>query len=85
MYQENCLLDPLPKFPPKKGDSGYWVPELIPFASWDAYDLCIHAQREDVWEFCPNSGLRRRRKSIEAVLRGPRASDRMRAGRWPCG
>lgn len=69
MFAENCLLDPLPAFPPAPDDWGYWVPELIPFASWDAYDLCIHAATGEVWEFIPNTGLIRQRPSIAAVLR----------------
>jgi len=68
MFSENCILDNPPKFPPPDDEWGYWVPELIPFASWDAYDLCIHATREDVWEFIPNSGLIRHRPSIASVL-----------------
>ncbi len=69
MFAENCLLDPLPPFPPPDDEWGYWVPDLIPFASWDAYDLCIHARTEEVWEFIPNAGLIRHRPSIAAVLR----------------
>ena len=69
MFAENCLLDPRPAFPPAAGEWGYWVPELIPFASWDAYDLCIHAGTGKVWEFIPNTGLIRHRRSIAAVLR----------------
>jgi hypothetical protein len=44
------------------------VPQFVPFASWDAYDLCIHAQSGEVWEFIPNTGLIRHRPSIAAVL-----------------
>ncbi len=69
MFQENCLLDPLPAFPPAPGEWGYWVPQLIPFASWDAYDLCVHSTTGEVWEFIPNTGLIRHRPSIAAVLR----------------
>ena len=69
MFAENCLRDPLPEFPPAGDDWGYWVPELIPFASWDAYDLCVHAESGEVWEFSPNFGLIRHRPSIAAVLR----------------
>jgi hypothetical protein len=68
MYLDNCLLDPLPTFPPATDDWGYWVPHLIPFASWDAYDLCIHSESEEVWEFIPNIGLTRHRPNIAAVL-----------------
>jgi hypothetical protein len=69
MFAENCLLEPLPAFPPAPDEWGYWVPQLIPFASWDAYDLCIHAVTGEVWEFIPNCGLIRHRPSIAAVLR----------------
>jgi hypothetical protein len=69
MFSENCLLDPLPPFPPPPDEWGYWVPQLIPFASWDAYDLCVHSESGEVWEFIPNTGLIRHRPSIAAVLR----------------
>jgi hypothetical protein len=68
MYGDNCLLDPLPPFPSPTDDWGYWVPRLIPFASWDAYDLCIDSASGEVWEFIPNTGLIRHRPSIAAVL-----------------
>lgn len=68
MYQTHCLLDPLPEFPPKAGNWGYWVPSLIPFGSWDAYDLCIDSHRLDVWEFCPNIGLTMHLPSIASLL-----------------
>jgi hypothetical protein len=69
MFSDNCLLDPPPVFPPTADEWGYWVPQLIPFASWDAYDLCIYAESGEVWEFIPNCGLIRHRPSIAAVLR----------------
>lgn len=81
MYAENCLLDPMPSFPPPAEAWGYWVPQLLPFASWDAYDLCIHAESGEVWEFIPNCGLVRHRPSIAAVLREVIAA--VRAGREP--
>lgn len=68
MFNDNCLLDPLPPFPPPADEWGYWVPHLIPFASWDAYDLCLHAFTGDVWEFIPNTGLIRHRPTIAAVV-----------------
>ncbi len=67
MFQAHCLWDPPPKFPPDSDEDGYWVPSLIPFASWDAYDLCIDAQRHDIWEFCPNIGLIKVLPSIASV------------------
>jgi hypothetical protein len=81
MFAHNCLLDPLPVFPPSANAWGYWVPQLIPFASWDAYDLCIHASTGEVWEFIPNCGLIRHRPSIAAVLR--EVLEAVRAGRQP--
>jgi hypothetical protein len=62
------LLDPLPVFPPAPNEPGYWVPQLIPFASWDAYDLCIDSASGEVWEFIPNSGLIGHWPSIAVVL-----------------
>jgi SMI1 / KNR4 family (SUKH-1) len=81
MFCDNCLLDPLPAFPPPPYDWGYWVPQLIPFASWDAYDLCIDAESQQVWEFIPNMGLVRHRPNIAAVLRDVIAE--VLAGREP--
>ena len=69
MLAENCFFEPRPVFPPPDDEWGYWVPELIPFASWDAYDLCIHSATGEVWEFIPSTGLIRHRPSIVAVLR----------------
>lgn len=68
IYSENCLLDPRPAFPPEPNDWGYWVPQLIPFASWDAFDLCVHSESGEVWECIPDTGLIRHRPSIAAVL-----------------
>jgi hypothetical protein len=81
IFADNCLLDPLPAFPPPADEWGDWVPELIPFASWDAYDLCIHAVTHNVWEFIPNTGLIRYRPSITAVFREVIAA--VRAGGEP--
>ena len=61
MFSDCCLRDPLPTFPPPANEWGYWIPQLIPFASWDAYDLCVHAESGEVWEFIPNAGLLRHR------------------------
>ncbi len=79
MFTDNCLLDPSPVFPPPADEWGYWVPELIPFASWDAYDLCVHATSGEVWEFIPNTGLIRHRPNIAAVLR--EVIDAVKSGR----
>src|ERR1051325_3084381 len=68
IYCDHCLRDPLPEFPPRPNEWGYWVPQLIPFASWDAWDLCIDSESGGVWEFIPKSGLIRYRPSIAAVL-----------------
>ena len=79
MFMEYCLLDSIAAFPPQEDDWGYWVPELLPFASWDAYYLCIHAESGEVWEFIPNTGLIRQRPGIAAVLQEVIAE--VRAGR----
>lgn len=81
MFAENCLLDPLPAYPPVDEETGYWIPRLIPFASWDAYDLCMDAETGEVWEFIPNSGLIRHRPSLAAVLR--EVIEAVRAGGEP--
>jgi hypothetical protein len=81
MFLDNCLLDPLPEFPPESGGRGYWIPALIPFASWDAYDLCIHTDRGDIWEFEPYGGLIRHRPNIAAILR--ELIDAVKAGKEP--
>jgi hypothetical protein len=48
-----------------------WDPLLIPFAGWDAYDLCIHSRTGRVCEFTASSGciLSRHRPNIAGVLR----------------
>lgn len=71
MLLDCCLLDPLPQFPPARGECGYFHPRLLPFAGWDAYDLCIDAQSGRVWEFEPHTGLSHgvRFPSIAAVVR----------------
>jgi hypothetical protein len=81
MYAEHCLLDPLPEYPPPEGDSGYWVPQLLLFASWDAYDLCIDTVSGEVWDFIPNSGLLSHVPNIATVLREMIAA--VRAGQDP--
>jgi hypothetical protein len=60
-----------------------WDRLLIPFAGWDAYDLCIHSRSGEVCEFTANSGcsLSRHRPSIAAVLRELLAA--VRAGEEP--
>jgi hypothetical protein len=81
MFMDTCVLGPLAAFPPQQDDWGYWVPQLLPFASWDAYDLCIDAASGEVWEFIPNTGLIRHRASVSAVLR--EVIVEVRAGREP--
>lgn len=69
--RENYLaaFDEPPTFPPEDDeDPGDWVVELMPFAGWDAYELCIHAHTGEVWEFEPSTGLIRHRPSIASVL-----------------
>ena len=81
MFAKYSLLDPLPVFPPSANDWGHWIPDLIPFASWDANYLCVHATTGQVWEFGTNTGLIRHRPSIAAVLREVIAA--VRAGGEP--
>ena len=81
MFAEFSLLDPPPAFPPAPDEWGYWVPQLIPFASWDANDLCVHAVTGEVWEFSPNCGLFRHRPSIASVLR--EVTEAVRRGQEP--
>jgi len=57
------------------------VPELIPFATFNDYDLCAHAESGEVWEFRPGSGLLLHRPSVAAVLREVIAA--VQAGREP--
>jgi hypothetical protein len=64
-------------------EGAVWRPMLIPFASWDAYDLCVDSRSGEVWEFVvPGGGsLRCHRPSIAAVLR--ELLDAVRAGQEP--
>jgi hypothetical protein len=68
LYGETCLIDRT-TFPPASGAWGTWVPELIPFATFNDCDLCAHAETGQVWEFRPGGGLLLSRPSIEAVMR----------------
>ena len=68
IYCETCVCDPT-TFPPAPGAWGSWVPELIPFATFNDCDLCVHAASGEVWEFQPGGGLLLHRPSIAAVLR----------------
>ena len=81
MYSDVCLRDPLPQFPPSSDEQGYWVPQLIPFASFDAYDLCVDCKSGGVWEFISNRGLLLHRPSIATVLR--EVLEAVRAGAEP--
>ena len=80
LYCETCVIEP-ESFPPTPGAWGSWVPELIPFATFNDCDLCIHAGSGQVWEFRPGGGLLLSRPSIAAVLREVIAA--VRAGREP--
>jgi hypothetical protein len=80
IYCETCVCDPT-TFPPAPGTWGSWVPELIPFATFNDCDLCVHAASGEVWEFRPGGGLLLHRPSIAAVLRELIAA--VRAGREP--
>ena len=42
--------------------------ELIPFASWDAYDLCIQATSDEVWE-CARLAAQAEQQTIEWEMR----------------
>jgi hypothetical protein len=79
IYCDTCPSDA--PFPPGPGQRGSWVPELIPFATFNDYDLCAHAASGEVWEFRPAGRLLLHRPSITAVLRGLIAA--VRAGREP--
>jgi hypothetical protein len=68
LYGETCVIEPA-TFPPAPGTWGSWVPELIPFATFNDCDLCVHAGSGQVWEFRPGGGLLLSRPSIAAVLR----------------
>jgi hypothetical protein len=67
LYCETCIIDRA-TFPPPPGAWGSWVPELIPFATFNDCDLCVHVGSGEVWEFRPGGGLLRQRPSIAAVL-----------------
>lgn len=68
LYGETCIIDRT-TFPPSPGGWGSWVPELIPFATFNGDDLCIHAESGEVWSFRPGGGLGVHRPSIATVLR----------------
>lgn len=59
VYKDNC--DILLQY-------GNWRVELIPFAAWDAYELCIDAVTGEVWEFTASGGLSCHRPTIAVVL-----------------
>ncbi len=80
LYSESCIIEPA-TYPPAPGAWGSWVPELIPFATFNDCDLCTHAESGRVWEFRPGGGLLLSRPSIAAVLRELIAL--VRAGREP--
>jgi hypothetical protein len=80
LYSETCIIDRA-TFPPGAGAWGSWVPELIPFATFNDCDLCAHAESGEVWEFRPGGGLLLHRPSVAAVLREVIAA--VRAGQEP--
>jgi hypothetical protein len=80
LYGETCIIDRA-TYPPAAGVWGSWVPELIPFATFNDQDLCVHAESGQVWEFRPGGGLLRSWPSIAAVLAEVIAA--VREGREP--
>jgi hypothetical protein len=64
-------------------EGAVWRPRLIPFASWDVYDLCVDSRSGKVCEFTYTGGgsLRCHRPSIAAVLR--EMLEAVRAGEEP--
>ena len=70
-------------FPPEDSlpgpDWSRWHPALIPFASWDAYNLVICRHTNRIYEFEPYSGLSERKfetmqSLLAAVLEAARTS-----------
>lgn len=45
------------------------VLELVPFAGWDAYALCLHSVSGEVWEYLPSPGLLRHSPNLETIVR----------------
>jgi cell wall assembly regulator SMI1 len=80
LYGETCIIDRT-TYPPAPGAWGSWVPELIPFATFNDDDLCVHSASGEVWAFRPGSGLGLRRPSIATALR--ELISAARAGREP--
>jgi cell wall assembly regulator SMI1 len=68
LYGETCLIDRA-TFPPAPHEWVSWQPELLPFATCNDCDWCIHAQAGTVWAFRPGGGLLRSRPSIAALVR----------------
>lgn len=48
------LDDPPGAFPPREGRTRDFHPRLLPFASWDIYDLCLDSETGAVWQYSPN-------------------------------
>jgi hypothetical protein len=48
--------DPSGKFPPAYGKTSYFHQRLLPFASWDANNLCLDTASGTVWGFNPKDG-----------------------------
>ena len=54
---DNCIMEAPPGMTPAIPDEDYWRRELLPFAGWDAFDLCFEPDGA-VREFNPHWGLR---------------------------
>ncbi|MBY0232215.1 MAG: SMI1/KNR4 family protein [Gemmataceae bacterium] len=69
------------RFPPPVGKESGFHPRLLPFASWDAYDLCLDTATGAVWEFHRDLTGGTSRPSLRAVVAELLAL--MEAGRRP--
>src|SRR5262249_20389231 len=49
--------EPPARFPPRDGRVVYFHPRLLPFASWDQYNLCLDSMTGAVWKYGPSDGL----------------------------
>ena len=71
------------RFPPSPDEEVVFNPCLLPFASWDAYALCIDWLTGTVWE-CERDCVQgnTRRENIVSVVR--ELLNQLAAGRTPC-